>query len=75
MLFREAKAIILNKTDLIPYTNFNKQNFIKDLRNINGSVPLLEVSCTKGDGLDDWYKWIEGQMEISHDKFCLTSIE
>jgi hydrogenase nickel incorporation protein HypB len=65
MLFREAKAIILNKTDLIPYTNFNLQNFIKDLKNINGSVPLLEVSCTKGDGLDDWYKWIEGQIDPS----------
>ena len=23
MLFREAKAVLLNKIDLIPYTNFN----------------------------------------------------
>jgi hydrogenase nickel incorporation protein HypB len=65
MLFREAKAVILNKTDLIPYTNFNKQNFLKNLKNINGQVPIFEVSCTKGDGLDEWFKWIENQLKIS----------
>jgi hydrogenase nickel incorporation protein HypB len=63
MLFREARAVLLNKVDLIPYTNFNKQNFISDLRKINGTVPLFEVSCTRGDGLGDWYKWIEGQIK------------
>jgi hydrogenase nickel incorporation protein HypB len=62
MLFREAKAVVLNKTDLIPYTNFNKQNFLKNLKNINGQVPIFEVSCTNGNGLDTWYNWIEDQI-------------
>ncbi len=62
MLFREARAVILNKTDLIPYTNFNLENFKTDLRNINASVPLIEISCTKGNGLKEWFKWIEGQI-------------
>ncbi len=66
MLFREARAVLLNKTDLIPYTNFNKQNFITDLRKINGLVPLFEISCTKGDGLDKWYEWIKKQLDISN---------
>ncbi len=61
MLFREARAVLLNKIDLIPYTNFNLQNFVTDLRNINKAVPLLEISCTKGDGLKEWFRWIEDQ--------------
>ena len=43
MLFREAKAVILNKIDLIDYTNFNKSSFRIDLNNINGKIPLFEV--------------------------------
>lgn len=62
MLFREARAVLLNKTDLIPYTNFKLESFKTDLRNINAGVPLFEISCTKGDGLNEWFKWIEGQI-------------
>jgi hydrogenase nickel incorporation protein HypB len=64
MLFREAKAVLLNKTDLIPYTNFNFRNFKKDLDKINPLIPLFEVSCTKGEGLQDWFRWIEDQIRI-----------
>jgi hydrogenase nickel incorporation protein HypB len=58
MLFREAKTVLLNKTDLIPYTNFNINNFRKDLFNINARITLFEISCTSRDGLEDWFDWI-----------------
>lgn len=61
MLFRESKAVILNKTDLIPYTDFNISAFKKDLSELNSEVPLFTVSCTKQTGLDEWYKWIAGK--------------
>jgi hydrogenase nickel incorporation protein HypB len=65
MLFREAKAVLLNKIDLIPYTNFSMNSFNEDLQNINGQVPLFEISCTRGDGLELWYKWMEDQVAVS----------
>jgi hydrogenase nickel incorporation protein HypB len=64
LLFREAKAVLLNKTDLIPYTNFNFSTFKTDLDKINAEIPLFEVSCTKGDGLEKWFEWIEKQIRI-----------
>ncbi len=64
MLFREAKAVMLNKTDLIPYTNFNFSNFKKDLDKINPQIPLFEVSCTVGEGLDKWFEWIREQIMV-----------
>jgi hydrogenase nickel incorporation protein HypB len=64
MLFREAKAVLLNKTDLIPYTDFNAGFFRSDLRRINAQIPLFELSCTKGVGLSEWYKWIEEEIRI-----------
>jgi hydrogenase nickel incorporation protein HypB len=65
MLFREAKVVLLNKTDLIPYTNFNIDLFRTDLQNINGQIPLFEISCTTGDGLEEWYRWIQIQIMVT----------
>jgi hydrogenase nickel incorporation protein HypB len=65
MLFREAKAVLLNKTDLIPYTNFDSDNFKSDLKMINAQIPLFEISCTSGDGVDKWIEWISDKIKIS----------
>lgn len=62
MLFREAKAVLLNKIDLIPYTNFNFEFFAEDLMKINARLPLFKISCTSGDGLDGWYEWISREI-------------
>ena len=59
MLFRDAEAVILNKMDLLDYTNFNYQNFVKDLREVNPNVPLIETSCSKNTGLEGWYEWLK----------------
>lgn len=65
MLFREAKAVILNKIDLMAYTNFNNENFTSDLKKINGQITRFDVSCTRGDGLNEWYKWISEEIRNS----------
>ncbi len=67
MLFRDAKAVILNKMDIMPYTNFNYDAFCNDLRQVNPDVPLFETSCTNGDGLDQWYEWLEKEVKIKTD--------
>jgi hydrogenase nickel incorporation protein HypB len=64
LLFREAGAVVLNKIDLIPYTNFNFDSFMRDLNNIKSGVPFFKVSCTRSDGLDEWYKWISDQRSL-----------
>lgn len=63
MLFRDAKAVILNKMDLLEYTNFSYQNFVKDLREVNPNVPLIETSCSKNSGLEEWYKWLREKIK------------
>ena len=58
LLFQEAEAALLNKIDLVPYTNFRKDLFYKDLKNINPKIKVIETSCTAGDGLEEWYGWV-----------------
>jgi len=59
LLFRQASAIILNKTDLIPYTDFRMDRFRSYIRDLNGSVPLFEISCSTGSGLEYWFEWVK----------------
>jgi hydrogenase nickel incorporation protein HypB len=59
MLFRDAEAVLLNKIDLLQYTNFSYDVFHQDLRNVNAKVPLFQTSCSTGEGLKEWYDWIE----------------
>ena len=68
MLFRESRAVILNKIDLMAYTNFNFKSFRDDLTKINATVPLMEVSLTRGDGLDKWFEWITEQIVSPEDR-------
>lgn len=63
MLFRDAEAVLLNKVDLLEYTNFNYDNFMNDLRDVNPTVPLFETSCTTGKGLEKWYEWLTSKVK------------
>ena len=62
MLFREAKAVILNKIDLIPHTNFSFIKFESDLRKINPTIPVIQVSCKTKEGLNSWINWISNHI-------------
>ncbi|HVN57223.1 MAG TPA: hydrogenase nickel incorporation protein HypB [Bacteroidales bacterium] len=71
MLFSEAKVVLLNKTDLIPYTNFRMEMFVSDLERINPHIPLIQLSCTTGEGLNEWTGWIRKAVarELSREDF------
>ncbi len=61
MIFREARAVVLNKIDLLPYTNFSLDSFRNDLLKINPHNKLFEVSCASRAGLEELYTWITEQ--------------
>jgi hydrogenase nickel incorporation protein HypB len=65
MLFRQAKAVVLNKIDLLPYVNFDKNNFSKDLNNLNPAIEYFEISATQGTGIDNWLEWLHRTSRLS----------
>ena len=58
MLFREASAVVLNKTDLLTHTDFSYKSFLTDLNHVNPGIPLFELSCRTGHGLDIFMEWV-----------------
>lgn len=58
-MFRKADVIILNKMDLLPYVDFNFEKFRNYVHQLNPGAPLIDISCTTGEGLDAWLLWIQ----------------
>jgi hydrogenase nickel incorporation protein HypB len=57
-MFRSAQLLILNKIDLSPYVEFDADRCIEHARVVNPGLPVLTVSATRGDGMDEWYAWL-----------------
>ena len=57
-MFRTADLVLLNKVDLLPYVDFDVTACITAARRARLGVAVLEVSATRGDGLDAWYAWV-----------------
>ncbi|HPF44235.1 MAG TPA: hydrogenase nickel incorporation protein HypB [Syntrophomonadaceae bacterium] len=58
LIFHQARAVLLNKTDLLPYTDFDLDRFREDLVRINPSAEVFEVSGRTGEGIEDWLQWL-----------------
>lgn len=63
LLFREAALLILNKIDLLANTGFNLAAFHDDLKQLNSNLPVLEISCTSGLGIESWLEWLVARIE------------
>lgn len=81
LLFHEIAALVLNKIDLLPYTNFDCARCLADFRKLNAGAPVFEVSCRTGAGLGEWTHWLEhareGDLHLTahtHDRGALAGL-
>ncbi len=59
-MFELADIIVLNKTDLKPYIDFDSESFYKGVRALNEKAEIFEISCRTGEGLDKLAQWFLG---------------
>ena len=59
LMFRESRLLLLNKIDLLPHVRFDVAKAMREAREINPSLDVIEISCTTGEGLDRWVAWVE----------------
>ncbi|QJW48020.1 hydrogenase nickel incorporation protein HypB [bacterium BFN5] len=58
LVFLKAQAVLINKIDLLSFTDFNLESASNDLAAINSAAELITVSCRTGEGLNHWYDWL-----------------
>ncbi len=61
-MFADTDIILLNKTDLQPYLDFNPDAFRKIVYSLNSDATIFPISCKTGDGLENWYSWLESEV-------------
>ncbi|RVW01787.1 hydrogenase nickel incorporation protein HypB [Rhodococcus spongiicola] len=57
-IFAVADLLIVNKTDLLPYVDFDPESFEQNARSVNPTVRVVYLSATSGKGIEHWYGWI-----------------
>jgi hydrogenase nickel incorporation protein HypB len=60
-MFRQADLVLLNKTDLLPYVDFDQDRYTADLRQVSPAARLLPLSATAGDGMPAWHDWLRSR--------------
>ncbi|OLN32309.1 hydrogenase nickel incorporation protein HypB [Desulfosporosinus metallidurans] len=63
VIFRNAKAVVLNKMDLEGLTDVNMETMRQDIRTINPDILIFEVSCRNGNGLKAWTSWLTQEVK------------
>ncbi|MFM2440212.1 MAG: Hydrogenase isoenzyme nickel incorporation protein HypB [Bacteroidota bacterium] len=61
-MFFTSTLCIINKIDLLPYVPFSVEKVKENARKINRNLPIIEVSCTTGAGLQEWYDWLKSKV-------------
>jgi len=59
VIFRKCDVLLINKIDLLPYIPFNIKRLKKETLDIRADMGIIEVSCLTGEGMQDWYDWLE----------------
>ena len=57
--FFKADLLVLTKVDLLPYVPFQIEQARENARKVHPEIEIVEVSCTTGEGLDQWRRWLE----------------
>lgn len=58
-MFRACQLMLINKTDLLPHLRFDLDRCIGYAREINPGIRVITVSAETGEGIDEWYAWLE----------------
>jgi hydrogenase nickel incorporation protein HypB len=63
LMFRVCDVALLNKIDLIPHLDFDREAVIANIRAIDQSMPIFEVSARTGEGFAPWLEWLKEKVK------------
>jgi hydrogenase nickel incorporation protein HypB len=57
-MFAAADLMLINKIDLLPHVDFDVKRCIDYARRVKPGISVLQLSATRGDGMDTWLDWL-----------------
>ena len=62
-MFLTSDMMLISKADLLPYLPFSVDAVIKDAREVNHELEVMQISALKGEGIDEWCDWLLKKVE------------
>lgn len=62
-MFHAADLMLINKTDLLPYVEFDIERCSDYARRVNPDIRIIRLSSTKGENFSAWTDWLLAQMQ------------
>ncbi len=59
LMFKSASVVVLNKLDIIEHTNFDINEFYRDIRMLNKNIQVFEVSCKDNSGIEELSEFLK----------------
>jgi len=64
LAFHEAKAVVINKTDLLPYLDVDVAVLRENVAAANAALSVFEVSAKTGEGVGAWVDYVKGRLGV-----------
>src|SRR5215472_6786562 len=58
-IFYRASLMLLTKTDLLPYVEFDPKTALENARKIHPDIEYLALSARIGEGFHNWLAWLD----------------
>lgn len=62
-IYRGLNVLVINKTDLQPYVEYNMDYFRKGVELLNPGLTTFPVSCRTEEGIELWITWLKEQVK------------
>jgi hydrogenase nickel incorporation protein HypB len=63
LMFRECEVALLNKVDLLPYLDFDKEKAVDYIHQVHPDMPVFEISSKTEQGFEPWIDWLKGKIK------------
>jgi hydrogenase nickel incorporation protein HypB len=60
-IYRGIHVLLITKTDLLPYIDFDMDYFRRGVEMLNPGVITFPLSAKTGEGLSGWVEWLKAQ--------------
>jgi len=63
LMFRECEVALLNKIDLLPYLDYDKDKAVDYIHQVHPDMPVFEISARTEEGFEPWIEWLKGKVK------------
>ena len=63
LMFRECEVALLNKIDLLPYLEYDKDKAIDFIHQVHPNMPVFEISAKTEEGFEPWIEWLKSKIK------------